>query len=168
MLVLSRYIQPHVYLLSSCWWIPGLFFHEVVIEQVVIEPTGLADPQPIIATLCLSPDLQEDLVLDGVITLVDAKHIEQHLDEKKPEGALNEAEDQIAYADRILLNKTDLVRFADCSLLIKTELMEFVDCVLLKTTDLVRLLFQVPVCIWKSISLCMQNTCLSLSERICI
>ncbi len=41
--------------------------------------------------------------------MVDCKHLLQHLDEKKPEGVENEAEEQIAFADRILLNKTDLV-----------------------------------------------------------
>ena len=40
---------------------------------------------------------------------VDAKHVELHLDEEKPEGVVNEAAEQIAYADRIILNKTDLV-----------------------------------------------------------
>lgn len=47
--------------------------------------------------------------LDGVVTVIDAKHIEQHLDEEKPEGIVNESVEQIAYADRIILNKTDLV-----------------------------------------------------------
>ena len=47
--------------------------------------------------------------LDGILTLVDAKHIIQHLDEEKPEGVENEAVEQIAFADRILLNKCDLV-----------------------------------------------------------
>merc|ERR1711998_565011 len=51
--------------------------------------------------------------LDGIITLVDAKHIEQHLDEEKPEGAENEAQEQLAFADRVLLNKTDLVTEED-------------------------------------------------------
>merc|ERR1711920_1064605 len=46
---------------------------------------------------------------DGILTLVDAKHIIEHLDEEKPEGVENEAVEQIAFADRILLNKTDLV-----------------------------------------------------------
>ena len=47
------------------------------------------------------------------MTLVDAKHIEQHLDEEKPEGAENEAAEQVAFADRLLLNKTDLVSAED-------------------------------------------------------
>merc|ERR1712125_305325 len=46
---------------------------------------------------------------DGILTLVDAKHIIEHLDEEKPEGVENEAVEQIAFADRILLNKCDLV-----------------------------------------------------------
>ena len=48
--------------------------------------------------------------LDGVLTLVDAAHVMRHLDEAKPEGVVNEAVAQVAYADRIILNKTDLVR----------------------------------------------------------
>lgn len=51
--------------------------------------------------------------LDGVVALVDAKHVEQHLDEVKPDGVVNEAIEQIAFADRIVLNKTDLVTAND-------------------------------------------------------
>ena len=51
--------------------------------------------------------------LDGIVTMVDAKHIEQHLDEEKPEGAENESVEQVAFADRLLLNKTDLVNEED-------------------------------------------------------
>lgn len=43
--------------------------------------------------------------LDGVVTLVDAKHANLHLDEVKPKGIVNEAVEQIAYADRIIVNK---------------------------------------------------------------
>ena len=64
--------------------------------------------------LCSAAFFVDDAVkdfcrLDGIVTLVDAKHIEQHLDEEKPEGAENEAIEQVAFADRLLLNKTDLV-----------------------------------------------------------
>ena len=52
----------------------------------------------------------DDPVHAGVVTLVDAKHVGRHLDEEKPGDAVNEALQQIAYADRIVLNKTDLVR----------------------------------------------------------
>merc|ERR1711871_1909926 len=47
--------------------------------------------------------------LDGIITVVDAKHIVEHLDEEKPEGVENEAVEQGAFADRLLMNKIDLV-----------------------------------------------------------
>ena len=49
----------------------------------------------------------------AAVTLVDAKHIEQHLEAEKPEGAENEAVEQVAFADRLLLNKTDLVSADD-------------------------------------------------------
>ncbi len=55
------------------------------------------------------PPHSEKMRLDGVVTLVDAKHCELHLDEEKPEGKINETVEQIAMADRILLNKIDLV-----------------------------------------------------------
>lgn len=51
--------------------------------------------------------------LDAIITVVDAKHLEQHLDDDKPEGVENEAVEQLAFADRVLLNKVDLVSDAD-------------------------------------------------------
>ncbi|KAK9807885.1 hypothetical protein WJX72_012232 [[Myrmecia] bisecta] len=78
-------------------------------DQVVIETTGLANPAPIIQTLLQHDDTAEHMRLDGVVTLVDAKHVTQHLDEVKPDDTVNEALEQIAYADRIILNKTDLV-----------------------------------------------------------
>uniref|UniRef100_A0A383W749 Uncharacterized protein n=1 Tax=Tetradesmus obliquus TaxID=3088 RepID=A0A383W749_TETOB len=71
--------------------------------------TGLADPAPVLQTFFVDDDLQESFQLDALITVVDAKHILQHLDEAKPEGVENESVEQIAFADRILLNKTDLV-----------------------------------------------------------
>merc|ERR1711990_1150424 len=58
-------------------------------------------------------EVREFATLDGIVTLVDAKHIEQHLDEEKAEGAENEAVEQVAFADRLLLNKTDLVSEED-------------------------------------------------------
>ncbi|CAJ1439391.1 unnamed protein product, partial [Effrenium voratum] len=53
--------------------------------------------------------VQQKLFLDGIVTLVDAKHLIMHLDEEKPEGVENEAVEQVAFADRIVLNKCDLV-----------------------------------------------------------
>merc|ERR1712222_156896 len=70
---------------------------------------GLADPAPVAQTFFADDFVKDHMRLDGILTLVDAKHIIQHLDEEKPEGVENEAVEQIAFADRIMLNKCDLV-----------------------------------------------------------
>lgn len=79
-------------------------------DHIVIETTGLANPAPIIQTFYAEDVVFNDVKLDGVVTLVDAKHARQHLDEVKPKGIVNEAVQQIAYADRIIVNKIDLVK----------------------------------------------------------
>ena len=79
------------------------------LDGIVIETTGLADPAPVAQTFFVDNTVRQFCTLDGIITLVDAKHVEQHLDEEKPEGAENEAVEQVAFADRVLLNKIDLV-----------------------------------------------------------
>jgi G3E family GTPase len=79
------------------------------LDAIIIETTGMADPAPVAQTFFVDEEISGVFELDGIVTLVDAKHIEQHLDEEKPEGAENEAEEQVAFADRLLLNKVDLV-----------------------------------------------------------
>ena len=71
-------------------------------DHLVIETTGIADPAPVIQTFFVDDDLREQVSLDAVITVVDTKHIIQHWEAE-------EAQEQIAFADVILLNKTDLV-----------------------------------------------------------
>mmetsp|Transcript_30630 Transcript_30630/g.89460 ORF Transcript_30630/g.89460 Transcript_30630/m.89460 type:complete len:429 (+) Transcript_30630:40-1326(+) len=83
------------------------------LDGIVIETTGLADPAPVAQTFFVDDAVKAFARLDGIVTLIDAKHIELHLDEEKPEGAENEAVEQVAFADRILLNKTDLVPEAE-------------------------------------------------------
>lgn len=80
-------------------------------DYIMIETTGLADPGPVAQTFFMDDEVQSQLRLDGVVTLVDAKHVVQHLDDSE------EAQEQIAFADVILLNKTDLVGEADLSAL---------------------------------------------------
>ncbi len=71
-------------------------------DHLVIETTGLADPAPVIQTFFMDEDVQAQTHLDSVVTVVDAKHISQHWEAE-------EAQEQIAFADVVLLNKTDLV-----------------------------------------------------------
>jgi G3E family GTPase len=77
--------------------------NSVEFDRVVIETTGLADPAPVIQTFFADSKIQRRYYPDAVITVVDSKHIEQHLDDG------HEAVEQIAFADLVLLNKTDLV-----------------------------------------------------------
>ncbi|CAJ1380679.1 unnamed protein product [Effrenium voratum] len=79
------------------------------LDGVIIETTGLADPAPVAQTFFADDLIQAKMTLDGIITVVDAKHCLQHLREEKPEGVENEAVEQLAFADRIIVNKTDLV-----------------------------------------------------------
>ena len=78
-------------------------------DGVLIETTGLADPAPVAQTFFVDEKVVERYKLDGIITVVDAKHIIQHLDEEKPEDVENESVEQLAFADRVMLNKIDLV-----------------------------------------------------------
>ncbi len=72
-------------------------------DYILIETTGLADPGPVVQTFLLEETLREALSIDAVVTLVDAKHIETHI------NGNGKAKEQIAFADVILLNKADLV-----------------------------------------------------------
>ena len=83
------------------------------IDAVIIETTGLADPAPVAQTFFVDPAVKKTYMLDGIITVVDSKHILPHLLKKVPEGAENEAVEQVAFADRIVLNKMDLVTEAE-------------------------------------------------------
>jgi G3E family GTPase len=78
-------------------------------DAILLETTGVADPAPIVYTVQTNPKISEHYRIDSIICLADCKHLNQHLDEVKPENAVNEAQQQIAFADKILLNKIDLV-----------------------------------------------------------
>ncbi len=76
---------------------------ELDFERVVIETTGLADPGPVTQTFFMDDEIAESFLLDSVITLVDAKHAAQQLNDRQ------EARRQVGFADQIFLSKTDLV-----------------------------------------------------------
>src|SRR3954462_11404414 len=76
-------------------------------DAIMIETTGMADPGPVAQTFFVDDEMQQKLKLDGIVTVVDAKHVWQHIDDS------DEVKEQIAFADVILLNKTDLVTLCD-------------------------------------------------------
>ncbi len=75
-------------------------------DYLVIETTGLADPGPVVQTFILEESLRDSFSVDAVVTVVDAKFIEEHINDD------DKAKEQIAFADVILLNKIDLVEEA--------------------------------------------------------
>jgi len=82
-------------------------------DHILIETTGLADPAPVAQTFFVDEDVKAAYELDAIVTVVDAKHIMPRISEERPEGVENEALEQMAFADRILLNKVDLVDDAE-------------------------------------------------------
>ena len=72
-------------------------------DRVVIETTGLADPGPVAQTFFMDDEIAESYLLDSILTLVDAKHAEQQLNDRQ------EARRQVGFADQIFISKTDLV-----------------------------------------------------------
>ncbi|KAK9996578.1 hypothetical protein SO802_021264 [Lithocarpus litseifolius] len=88
-------------------------------DHIVIEKIGLAKPVLVIETFYSDELDSHYLKLDGVVTLIDLKHAMQHLNEVKPIFVVNEAVEQVAYADRIIFNKIDLVSEAELEVLTK-------------------------------------------------
>jgi G3E family GTPase len=76
-------------------------------DRVLVETTGLADPGPVAQTFFVDDDVQEHFALDGIVTLVDARHVALHLDDAR------ECREQIAFADVLVLNKCDLASEAE-------------------------------------------------------
>ncbi|WP_312270724.1 GTP-binding protein [Pseudomonas sp.] len=72
-------------------------------DHILVETTGMADPGPVAQTFFVDDEIRAQLQLDGIITVVDAHHVWLHLEDS------SEVREQIAFADVILLNKTDLV-----------------------------------------------------------
>ncbi|MEF2550431.1 GTP-binding protein [Aurantimonas sp. A2-1-M11] len=83
--------------------VEGLTRRKGRFDAIIVETTGLADPVPVAQTFFMDEDVRSKTQLDAVIALVDAKHLPLRLKDSR------EAEDQIAFADVVLLNKTDLV-----------------------------------------------------------
>lgn len=78
-------------------------------DGILIETTGLADPGPVVKTFYADDDLRDRTRVNGVVTLVDARHFVLQLRRDRSLDAVNETAQQVAFADRILLNKVDMV-----------------------------------------------------------
>ncbi len=76
---------------------------ELDFDRVVIETTGLADPGPVAQTFFMDDEIAESYLLDSILTLVDAKHAANQLNDRQ------EARRQVGFADQIFISKTDLV-----------------------------------------------------------
>jgi G3E family GTPase len=76
---------------------------ELNFDRVVIETTGLADPGPVAQTFFMDDEIAESFLLDSILTLVDAKHAAQQLNDRQ------EARRQVGFADQIFISKADLV-----------------------------------------------------------
>ncbi len=87
----------------------GLMKRADRLDAIIVETTGLADPAPVAQTFFVDQDVAERTRLDAIVTVADAVYLADQL------GEHHEAEEQIAFADVVLLNKTDLVGDADLS-----------------------------------------------------
>src|SRR3954471_10884331 len=85
----------------------GLMKRKGKFDGIIVETTGLADPAPVAQTFFVDDDVRARTELDSVTTVVDAKHLPLRLKDSR------EAAEQIAFADQIILNKTDLVTEAE-------------------------------------------------------
>ena len=83
--------------------IGGLMRRRDRFDHILVETTGLADPGPVAQTFFVDDELREQVRLDGIVTLVDARHVHLHLDDS------DECKQQVAFADVVVLNKIDLV-----------------------------------------------------------
>lgn len=79
------------------------------LDHILIETSGMADPYPVAQSFFINDPIANEVELDAIVTMVDAKHIGQHLEDLHLDGMDNQAVDQIVCADRIVINKVDLV-----------------------------------------------------------
>ena len=85
----------------------GLMKRADQLDAIIVETTGLADPAPVAQTFLVDQDVADKTKLDAIVTVADAVHLSDQL------GEHHEAEEQIAFADVVLLNKTDLVEASE-------------------------------------------------------
>jgi len=79
-----------------------------LIDYIILETTGMADPGPVLSTFLLHTDIQEWFYVDACVTVADGTQIVAQLEDDREEGCENEAVEQVCFADKVLLNKIDL------------------------------------------------------------
>eukprot|EP01090_Pellita_catalonica_P021506 TRINITY_DN8073_c0_g1_i1.p1 TRINITY_DN8073_c0_g1~~TRINITY_DN8073_c0_g1_i1.p1 ORF type:complete len:372 (-),score=73.59 TRINITY_DN8073_c0_g1_i1:126-1208(-) len=79
-------------------------------DYIIVETSGMADPGPVASAFWLDDELESTLYLDAIITIVDVKNISRHLNNQGEDAKMTEAQRQVALADKIILNKTDLIK----------------------------------------------------------
>jgi len=82
---------------------------DAMIDGILIETTGIADPGPVCKTFDLNGTVNRHCKIDGILTVVDCVHFLTQLRRERPDGAVNEPAQQVAFADKVLLNKVDAV-----------------------------------------------------------
>lgn len=80
---------------------------DALLDGILIETTGMADPGPIIKTFQMDATVQKFCKIDGILTVVDCKHFLTQLHRERPKDAVNEPAQQVGFADKLLLNKID-------------------------------------------------------------
>ncbi|KAL1539459.1 COBW domain-containing protein 1-like isoform X4 [Salvia divinorum] len=89
------------------------------LDHILLETTGLANPAPLASVLWLDDQLESDVRLDSIITVVDAKNLRYQLESNHDSSSFPEAYNQIAFADVVILNKVDLVSSDDSGVALK-------------------------------------------------
>lgn len=87
----------------------NLVKNKISFDHLVVETTGMADPSPVAQTFFMDESLAKHFYLDAIVTVVDAKHLDKNLSE------MDQTQDQIGFADVVLINKTDLVSASECA-----------------------------------------------------
>ncbi|CAE8597279.1 unnamed protein product [Polarella glacialis] len=81
---------------------------DAMLDGILIETTGMADPGPIVKTFGMDDDVKKYCKIDGIVTVVDCKHFLTQLNRERTDGSVNENAQQVGFADKLLLNKIDV------------------------------------------------------------
>ncbi|KAF8103861.1 hypothetical protein N665_0183s0037 [Sinapis alba] len=84
------------------------------LDHILLETTGLANPAPLASILWLDDQLESEVKLDCIVTVVDAKNLRFQLNERRDSSSFPEAFNQIAFADTVIMNKVDLISQEEC------------------------------------------------------